>query len=77
MPLYCGGLCEAVNIKPMSAPKAFVAYAQTGVGTIPASKTSTPQDSNPATNAFSIKSPETRVSLATKAFFALACVATA
>ena len=65
MPLYWGGLCEAVIMNPTSAPNFFTAYAHTGVGTTPASKTSTPQDIKPEINADSITSPETRVSLTT------------
>src|SRR4030043_914973 len=71
MPLYCGGLCEAVIMKPTSAASVLVRYASTGVGVTPILQVLTPHADSPETNAASIKGPVTLVSVATSAFFAL------
>src|SRR5271157_5597738 len=77
MPLYLGGLCDAVIMKPMSTFLFLVRKARTGVGKIPNRLTDVPPDSKPEVNAFSIIKPEGLVSLATNASFAFEKVAEA
>lgn len=51
MPLYSGGLCDAVTITPVVNPIARVHNASAGVGRTPRSTTLTPVDTRPEAKA--------------------------
>src|SRR5436190_1889552 len=67
MPLSGIGLCDAEITTPTSAPRSAVRKAIAGVGSTPASKTSTPAEARPATVAATRNSPEARPSVPTTA----------
>lgn len=62
IPLYCGGLCDAVIMTPELALSWRVAYASNGVGIKPNFVTLAPPASNPATMASSTVVAVVRVS---------------
>src|SRR5690606_23987140 len=64
MPLSSAGLCEAEIMTPKSARTSLIRKAAAGVGTTPASSTSTPELESPAATAAEMNSPEMRGSRA-------------
>lgn len=56
IPLYSGGLCEAVSIIPVPNPISLVSKAKAGVGRIPKSATSIPVERRPEVTASLIDS---------------------
>src|SRR6478736_1462271 len=67
MPLSGAGLWDAETMTPKSASMSAIRNAAAGVGSTPASSTSTPDEARPASTAAERNSPETRGSRATTA----------
>ncbi len=67
MPLSGAGLWDAEIMTPKSARESAIRNAAAGVGTTPASNTSTPELASPAETAAERNSPEIRGSRATTA----------
>ncbi len=64
-PLYCAGLCDAVNMAP-GAPKRPAAKYTRSVDTSPTSMTSTPWDIKPSAKAATSSTPDGRMSRPTR-----------
>jgi len=65
MPLYCAGLCEAVNIAPGALSEPAAKYNMSVLAR-PRSTTFTPRDIAPSANAAASSTPEGRMSRATR-----------
>ena len=64
-PLYCAGLCDAVNMAPGASRWPDAKYRKS-VEAIPRSVTSTPSARTPSENAAESSTPDSRMSRATR-----------
>ena len=64
-PLYCAGLCDAVNMAPGASKRPAAKYTRS-VDTSPTSMTSTPWDITPSAKAATSSTPDGRMSRPTR-----------
>ena len=77
MPLYCGGLCEAVTMTPPSSPREATPKYSISVGTRPKSTVAAPAAAAPAAKASSSPRDEGRGSMPAPSRAAPSCCARA